>query len=193
MWCLPCQYKSKIPPRPISTVIERYKTFWTLRNNEDLQRSQNKSSMTFVQNPPAQLKTKLCTWPFAPPINSATTVKKHAELTRWRDKTSHPFTTCDTLVTLVTPVTLIPFLFISGWWCYRRTGLQMLVALVSIGFMWFSSAMPFVHFENTQCRSSLDNFCLHSMPSTWSDTCFFTFDVLNQKHIKEFSMFLGRV
>ena len=68
---------------------------------------------------------------------------------------------------------LIPFLFISGWWCYRRTGLQMLVALVSIGFMWFSSAMPFVHFENTQCRSSLDNFCLHSMPSTWSDTCFF--------------------
>ena len=99
MWCLPCQYKSKIPPRPISTVIERYKTFWTLRNNEDLQRSQNKSSMTFVQNPPAQLKTKLCTWPFAPPINSATTVKKHAELTRWRDKTSHPFTTCDTLVT----------------------------------------------------------------------------------------------
>ena len=99
MWCLPCQYKSKIPPRPISTVIERYKTFWTLRNNEDLQRSQNKSSMTFVQNPPAQLKTKLCTWHFAPPINSATTVKKHAELTRWRDKTSHPFTTCDTLVT----------------------------------------------------------------------------------------------
>ena len=70
-----------------------------MRNNEDLQRSQNKSSMTFVQNPPAQLKTKLCTWHFAPPINSATTVKKHAELTRWRDKTSHPFTTCDTLVT----------------------------------------------------------------------------------------------
>ena len=32
-----------------------------------------------------------------------------------------------------------------------------------------------------------------SMPSTWSDTCFFTLDALNQKHIKEFSMFLGKV
>ena len=36
MWCRPCQYRSKIPPSPISTVIERYKTFckslhWTMR------------------------------------------------------------------------------------------------------------------------------------------------------------------
>ena len=29
MWCLPCQYGSKIPPSPISTVIERYKKFCT--------------------------------------------------------------------------------------------------------------------------------------------------------------------
>ena len=56
------------------------------------------------------------------------------------------------------------------------------------GLNWFhviflsDAREPFVHFDNTQCRSSLDNFCLHSMPSTWSDTCFFTFDVLNQKH-----------
>ena len=36
IWCRPCQYRSKIPPSPISTVIERYKTFckllhWTMR------------------------------------------------------------------------------------------------------------------------------------------------------------------
>ena len=35
MWCPPCQYRSKIPPSPISTVIERYKTFCR-SDNENL-------------------------------------------------------------------------------------------------------------------------------------------------------------
>lgn len=191
MWCLPCQYKSKIPPRPISTVIERYKTFWTLRNNEDLQRSQNKSSMTFVQNPPAQLKTKLCTWPFAPPINSATTVKKHAELTRWRDKTSHPFTTCDTLVTGM------PLWYLSC--SYRDDDVTEGQGCKS-WLLW--SQLVSCDFPQ-RCRLctlrtlNVDppwtiSVCIQC-PAPEVMRVFFTFDVLNQKHIKEFSMFLGKV